>query len=49
MKLTNNVGLSFQGLNLTNPLLKYYAANRSQPRAVYENGTQMYFGLHFKY
>jgi iron complex outermembrane receptor protein len=49
VKLTNNVSLSFQGLNLTNSLLKYYAANRSQPRAVYENGTQMYFGLHFKY
>lgn len=49
VKLTDNVGLSFQGLNLTDSLLKYYAANHSQPRAVYENGTQMYFGLHVKY
>jgi iron complex outermembrane receptor protein len=49
VKVTDNVGLSFQGLNLTNSLLKYYAANPSQPRAVYENGTQLYFGVHVKY
>jgi iron complex outermembrane receptor protein len=49
VKLTDHVGLSLQGLNLTNSLLKYYAANPSQPRAVYENGTQAYFGIHVKY
>jgi iron complex outermembrane receptor protein len=49
VKLTDKVGLSFQGLNLTDSLLKYYAGNHSQPRAVYENGTQAYFGIHVKY
>jgi len=47
--LNRNVTLSVDGLNLTNSLLKYYAANTTQVRAVYENGTQVYAGIHFKF
>jgi len=44
-----NVALTFDALNLTNNLLKYYALNLSQPRAVYENGTQFYAGVRVKF
>jgi iron complex outermembrane receptor protein len=47
--VTKNLTLTFQGLNLTDSLVKYYAASPIQPRAVYENGTQLYFGARFKY
>lgn len=47
--LTSNLTLTFQGLNLSNELIKYYAASPIQPRATYENGSQLYFGIRFKY
>jgi iron complex outermembrane receptor protein len=47
--VTPNVTITAQGLNLTDDLLKYYGQNRTQIRAVYENGTQAYFGVRFKY
>jgi iron complex outermembrane receptor protein len=47
--VTKNVTLSVDALNLTNSLLKYYAANTTQVRAVYENGTQVYAGIHVKF
>lgn len=49
VNVTKNVTLSLDALNLTNNLLKYYAANPTQVRAVYDNGTQLYFGVHVKY
>ena len=36
-------------LNLTDSLLKYYAESRLQPRAVYDNGRQLFVVLHVKY
>ena len=47
--ITKNVTLSVDALNLTNSLLKYYAANPTQVRAVYDNGTQLYAGIHVKF
>jgi iron complex outermembrane receptor protein len=47
--VTKNVTLSVDALNITNSLLKYYAANPTQVRAVYENGTQVYAGVHVKF
>jgi iron complex outermembrane receptor protein len=32
-------------LNLNRPILKYYAANKDQPRAFYDNGRQYYLTL----
>jgi iron complex outermembrane receptor protein len=43
------VTLSFDALNVTNPLLKYYGANTTQVRAVYDNGSQYYAGVHVKF
>lgn len=47
--VTPNVTISFDALNITNPLLKYYAANTTQVRAVYDNGSQYYAGVHVKF
>ena len=49
VNITKNVTFSVDALNLTDSLLKYYAANPTQPRAVYENGTQVYAGVHVKF
>ena len=47
-QLTPNVSLQFDGLNLNDPVLKYYGANKDQPRAFYANGRQYYFGVRIK-
>ena len=47
--VTPNVTISIDGLNLTNQLLKYYAQNPTQVRAVYDNGSQYYAGVHVKF
>lgn len=47
--VTSHIALTFDALNLTDDLLRYYAANRDQPRAVYDNGRQFYAGVRFKY
>jgi len=41
--------VAFQGLNLNSPELKYYALNKDQPRAFYDNGQQYYFSVNFKF
>ena len=46
VNLTDRISLSFDALNLTNELLKYYGENTSQPRALYDNGRQFYAGVH---
>ena len=37
------------GQNLNDPTLKYYAANKDQPRAFYKNGVQYYFTVRAKF
>jgi len=37
------------GLNLNQPVLKYYGINTDQPRAFYDNGRQYYFGVRMKF
>ncbi len=46
--LSKRVSLNFDALNLNDPTLKYYAANRDQPRAFYKNGRQYYFTVRVK-
>ena len=48
-KVTKNVDLTIDATNITNNLLKYYANNTTQPRAVYENGTQVFAGFKLKF
>jgi iron complex outermembrane receptor protein len=48
-QITPNVSFSIDALNLTDNLLKYYAQNKTQTRAVYENGTQVFVGFRVKF
>jgi iron complex outermembrane recepter protein len=47
--VTKNVSLNFDALNLNDPKLKYYGANKDQPRAFYYNGRQYYFTVRVKF
>jgi iron complex outermembrane receptor protein len=44
-KINDSLSLNFDAMNLNNPVLKYYAANTSQPTAFYVNGRQYYLTL----
>ena len=46
--INNNFTLTFDAMNLNNPILKMYGANKDQPRAFYQNGRQFYVGLRMK-
>ena len=47
-QLTKNVSINFDGLNLNDPILKYYGINKDQPRAFYRNGRQYYLTVRVK-
>ena len=47
-KVSDNISLTFDALNLNNAVLKYYGENKDQPIAFYSNGRQYYFGLRAK-
>jgi iron complex outermembrane receptor protein len=47
--VTHNIALTLDALNITNAKLKYYALNKTQPRAIYDNGTQIFFGVRVKF
>ena len=44
-KLSDTLSFTFDALNLNNPKLKYYGADRSQPLSIYSNGRQFYLGV----
>jgi iron complex outermembrane recepter protein len=44
-----NISLNFDALNINDPILKYYGANKDQPRAFYVNGRQYYFTVRVKF
>ena len=46
--LNKNISFSFEALNINDPILKYYGANETQPRAFYANGRQYYFSVRVK-
>jgi iron complex outermembrane receptor protein len=43
-KINDHLSFAFDGLNLNNPVLKYYS-NAQQPQAFYANGRQYFFGV----
>jgi len=47
--ITPNLAITLDAVNITNSLLKYYAANPTQIRALYDNGTQVFFGIRAKF
>lgn len=48
VKLTDQLTLTFDALNLTNETIKMYAENKERPRAFYSNGRTFYVGLRAK-
>jgi iron complex outermembrane receptor protein len=44
-QINRNLAISLYALKLNDPTLKYYAANKDQPRAFYQNGRQYYLTL----
>ena len=46
--IRDNMSITFDALNLNDPILKYYGANRDQPRAFYANGRQYYLTFRIK-
>jgi iron complex outermembrane receptor protein len=46
--INKHFSVTFDALNINNPILKYYASNKDQPRAFYENGRQYYLTLRVK-
>jgi iron complex outermembrane receptor protein len=46
VNVTDHISVSFDALNLTNEILKYYGEITTQPRAFYNNGRQYYAGVH---
>ena len=47
--INKNFSVYLDGLNLNQPVLKYYGINTDQPRAFYDNGRQYYFGVRMKF
>ena len=47
--LRDNISHTIYAHNLNDPVLKYYGANRDQPRAFYANGRQYYFSVRVKF
>lgn len=47
--LNDMFSFSLDGQNLNNPTLKYYSANKDQPRAFYKNGAQYYFTVRARF
>jgi iron complex outermembrane receptor protein len=48
-KFNDAWSLTFDAMNLNEPELKYYALNRDQPRAFYDNGRQYYLTARFNF
>jgi iron complex outermembrane receptor protein len=48
-KFNDMWSITLDALNLNDPELKYYALNKDQPRAFYDNGRQYYLMAHFNF
>ena len=48
-KLTDNVWLTADAVNLTNEKIEQYSGTTVRPRAIYDNGRQFYIGARFRY
>ena len=48
-KLTKNISLTADAINLTNEKIEQYSGSTVRPRAIYDNGRQFYIGARFRY
>jgi len=49
LNITDNIALTFDGLNLTDEKIVQFADNRSRPRAIYDNGRVYYAGAKLRF
>ena len=49
LNLTDNIALTFDGLNLTDEKIVQFADNLSRPRAIYDNGRVYYAGAKVRF
>ena len=49
VNLTDNVALSADVINITNHKIKQFSGIEDRPRAIYDNGRQVYFGARVKF
>jgi iron complex outermembrane receptor protein len=47
-KINDRISLTFDALNLNNPILRYYGQTTDQPIAFYSNGRQYFLGARIK-
>jgi iron complex outermembrane receptor protein len=48
-KITDNIWLTADAINLTNEKIEQYSGTTTRPRAIYDNGRQFYIGARFRY
>ena len=48
-KLTDNIWVTAEGVNLTNEKIEQYSGTTTRPRAIYDNGRQFYLGARIRY
>ena len=48
-RITDNIALTFDAINLTNEKIVQFSGISERPRAIYDNGRQFYFGVRFRY
>ncbi len=48
-KVTDNIWVTAEAVNLTNEKIEQYSGSTVRPRAIYDNGRQFYLGARFKY
>ncbi|HZF25147.1 MAG TPA: TonB-dependent receptor [Steroidobacteraceae bacterium] len=49
VNVTDNIGLTFDGINLTDEKIVQFADTPTNPRAIYDNGRTYYGGVRFKF
>ena len=47
--VTRNVALTFDAINITNEKIEQYSTFTDRPRAIYNNGRQVYLGARFRF
>jgi iron complex outermembrane receptor protein len=49
VRITDNISLTADAINLTNEKIVQFSTFRDRPRAIYDNGRQFYFGVRVRY
>ena len=47
--ITDNIAITLDAVNLTDEEIEQYSGDKSRPRAIYDNGRQVYGGVRLKF